>query len=168
MAKRSKIATRGKTTPPKAKAAARRRLAARKPPLRSKLKVGVSAEKSAPEKPAAGKNAGGALAALTALLASLPSLAIDAAAPAVRKTEQAIGQIDIAKFIGALTAAMPDDPRSGQKKSAKRQIAEEAAVLAAAVALIALRRKLPLMKIVGSGVPGNILMLLKALSTLRR
>jgi hypothetical protein len=166
MAKRSKIAPRAKTATPKAKAAARRRLAARKPPLRGKLKVGAEAEKPAAEK-SSDKNAGGALQSLTALVGSLPGLLVEAAAPALRKTERGLGQLDTANFVRAIMAALPGDGSSG-RKSTKRVIAEEAAVLAAAVALIALRRKLPLTKLVGSGVPGNILMLLKALSALRR
>jgi hypothetical protein len=140
-------------------------LAARKPPLRGKLKVDQP-KKSAPEK-STGSDAGTALQSLTGLLASLPGWVIEAAAPALRQTERGIAQLDTANFVRAILAALPGDTPSG-KKSTKRMIAEEAAVLAAAVALIALRRKLPLTKLVGSGVPGNILMLLKALSALRR
>jgi hypothetical protein len=165
MAKRSKIATRSTPAVAKAKAAARRRLAARKPPVRGKLKVDRP-DASAPEK-STGSDAGTALQALTGLLASLPGWVIEAAAPALRQTERGLAQLDTANFVRAIMAALPGDAPSG-KKSAKRVIAEEAAVLAAAVALIALRRKLPLTKLVGSGVPGNILMLLKALSALRR
>jgi hypothetical protein len=165
MAKRSKIATRSTPAVAKAKAAARRRLAARKPPLRGKLKVDQP-EKSAPEK-STGSDAGKALQSFTTLLAGLPGWVIEAAAPALRKTERGIAQLDTANFVRAIMAALPGDAPSG-KKSTKRVIAEEAAVLAAAVALIALGRKLPLTKLVGSGVPGNILMLLKALSALRR
>jgi hypothetical protein len=166
MAKRSKIALRAKPAAPKAKAAARRRLAARKPPLRGTLKVDRP-ETSAPEKLSKGSDAGKALQSFAALLGSLPGWVIEAAAPALRKTERGIAQLDTADFVRAIMAALPGGTSSG-KKSTKRVIAEEATVLAAAVALIALRRKLPLTKLVGSGVPANILLLLKALSALRR
>jgi len=167
MAKRSKIATRSTPAVPKAKAAARRRLAARKPALRGQLKVSDRPDKSASKKSSLGGDAGKALQSIAALLGSLPGWVIEAAAPALRKTERGVAQMDTATIMRAIMAALPGGAPS-DKKSTKRIVAEEAAVLAAAVALIALRRKLPLTKLVGSGVPANILLLLKALSALRR